>query len=94
MASVPKRSCGTRSTPLFISKTELGRRATAHRWQGQLSGQVQHCPPLGLELEAGAGGRGSAVLQILCHHRGLQTQLVASVSHPGPRQVPWVPEAA
>ena len=93
MASVPKRSCGTRLTPLFISKTELGRRATAHRWQGQLPGQVQRCPRLGLELEAGPG-EGRAVLQILCHHRGLQTQLVASVSHPGPGRVPWAPEAA
>lgn len=73
----------------IISKTELDRRATAHRWQGQLPGQVQHCPPLGLELEAGGGG-GGGVLQTLCQHRAWQTHLAVSVGCPrmssmGPR---------
>lgn len=43
--SVPKRSCDAKWKLLFIRKTELGRRTTAHRWQRQLPGQAQHCPP-------------------------------------------------
>lgn len=83
MASVPKRSRGTRWTPLFISKTELGRRAPAHRGQGQLPGQVQHCPPLGLELEAGARAKGWS-----------QGAITEDCRPAAPGQVPQAPEAA
>lgn len=71
-ASIPERSCGTKWTLLFATKTELGRKATAHRcrdsfWVKFSIAFLNPGPGFGgwswrLELEAGAGAKGNTPL--------------------------------